>query len=331
MRGLTLTAALVLSTLGAPALAAACETSVTPVAGLAFASPYKGSDDRRATLNKQTASEARDALRPVDDFITALSRLTDPGEDAQTRADCALAQLADWARADALAALDSETARLTAGSRLAGLGLAARAAWPLARDGRAKADVAAWLSRRMVEQMTFWETATDGASRGNLRAWAALAGATIADLSDDPVMRGWSAWSLTYVACTATQAGALPQEMSRGPRAMHYQLHAVAPLVTGAAVLKGAGIDLTPRCDRALARVVDFTLDELDSGGARVAILTGETQTTFEAGGAKPFQLAWLEAWLALTPDARAERVAQPLRPLSYSKLGGDQSTLWSR
>ena len=36
---------------------------------------------------------------------------------------------------------------------------------------------------RMDEQMTFWETAPEGSASGNLRAWAALAGASVALLT----------------------------------------------------------------------------------------------------------------------------------------------------
>ncbi|UWQ22094.1 alginate lyase family protein [Jannaschia sp. W003] len=295
-----------------------------PVLGLAFESRYEDGDATRSTLDADRKAAVLAAIEPLDSFVTALA-----GDEGAAGADCTLARLAAWAEADALAGIGTETAALTLGSRLAGLAIVAGEAAAHRPGDPRIAPVAAWLARRMTRQMRFWERAPDGAASGNLRAWAALAGAAVADLADDPVMRGWAAWSATYVACTADAAGALPQEMGRGPRAMHYQLHAVAPLAVTAAILRPHGIDLRARCGGALDRVVGFTLEELETGGPRVAALAGEAQTTFERG-VQGFQLAWIEAWLALVPDARAERMAAPHRPLNYSKLGGDQTRLWS-
>ncbi|GIT89609.1 alginate lyase [Jannaschia pagri] len=322
--------------LGSPTQAQAmgpnCLAEVPPVLGLDFPSRYAGSDATRAQLNPEAEAEAEAALDPVDDFISALVKLVDHDKDRTTvtaRADCAMAQLAQWARADALASIDSETAALTLGSRLSGLALVARQAWPHAGRRADKQEVADWLARRVEDQMVFWETASDGAASGNLRAWAALGAAATADVADDPISRGWAAWSTAYVMCSADAEGALPQEMSRAHRAMHYQLHAVAPLVTTAAILKPHGIDLRGRCDGALGRVVDFTLSEVQNGGRGSQQRTGQPQTAVQGKGVRPFQLAWIEPWLSLGADPRADAVAAPLRPLSYSKLGGDLTALW--
>lgn len=318
----------------AQTLGAGCLPEVEPVLGLAFQSRYEGSDSTRSEVNEQRESEVLAALKPLDEFITALTKLVEPDEDdasREARADCILAQMGAWARADSLAEIGTETAALTVGSRLAALALIAQEVWPNASRAAPKEEVAAWLSRRVEEQMVFWETATEGAARGNLRLWAATAAAAVGDFADDPVARGWATWSATYIMCSADAGGALPQEMSRGARAMHYQLHATAPLVTTVAVLNRQGIDLRNRCNGALSRIVNFTLDEVENGGQGVLIRTGVAQTVFEGDGIQSFQLAWIEPWLALGADARAERIAEPMRPLSYSKLGGDLTAIWAR
>ncbi|WP_371155878.1 alginate lyase family protein [Jannaschia sp. 2305UL9-9] len=339
LRTTALTLGLAVTGLAAsPAMARAmgpgCTPEVEPVLGLAFQSRYAGSDSTRSQINEQREAEALAALKPLDSFITALTRLVEPGEDDAAReagADCILAQMGAWARADALAELGTETAALTVGSRLAGLALIAQQVWPDASRAAPKAEVADWLSRRVQDQMVFWETATDGAAQGNLRLWAATAAAAVGDFADDPVARGWATWSATYVMCTADSGGAIPQEMSRGKRALHYQLHATAPLVTTAAVLNRQGIDLRERCDGALGRVVNFTLDEIANGGQGTMIRSGAAQTVFDGDGIESFQLAWVEPWLTLQQDARADRLVDPMRPLSYSKLGGDLTAIWGQ
>lgn len=334
LHGVVAAAVFAVSAMPAVAQNVTCGPAATPVLGLEFASRYVADDETRSELDDAPEAEALAALGPVDTFVSALANLLGPAPDrevAVARARCAVDWLTAWAHADALAQIGTETAALTVASRLSGIAIAAHEALALAPDPDAREVISAWLVRRMTDQMTFWETAPNGAARGNLRAWAALAAASVAEVSDDALVRGWAAWSVSYVACTADAQGAIPQEMSRGKRAMHYQLHAVAPLVTAEAILRRQGQGLGARCDNALDRIVAFTLDEIASEGAGVTERTGELQTTFANGGPRSFQLAWIEPWLTLRQDARAEALAAPMRPLSYSKLGGNQTAIWTR
>ncbi len=313
-----------------PALAA-CPTASAPVVSLNYESRYAADDPTRSEIDKGAETEVKEALGDLDGFIGDLTQRADDAvaaRDAEAGA-CVMAELAHWAAADALSDLGSETVELTIAARLAALALVAAQVAPAAR-AEDTATVTGWLARRMDAQMTFWETAPDGAASGNLRAWAALAGAAVALLTDDPVTKGWAAWSLSYVACSANAAGALPQEMRRKHLALHYQLHAVTPLSVAAALLEKQGIPVLSRCDGALDRIVAFTLRDLAAGGAESAALAGEAQT-LNAGveGLKDFQLAWVEAWLALHPTLELEAIAAPRRPLRYSKLGGDQTRIW--
>jgi len=270
-------------------------------------------------------------LAPLDAFVSDLTARTDKAmtEGDRDAAACVLAELAHWARADALSDLGTQTVELTIASRLAALALVAGQVGPsgVPEDFGV---VSAWLSRRLDAQMTFWETAPNGSAQGNLRAWAALAGASVALVTGDPVTRGWAAWSVSYVACTANADGSLPQEMGRGALALHYQVHAVGPLAVTAALLEQQGVSVSSKCNRALDRIVAFTLDDLAAGGAASAARSGEAQT-LDAGleGLKDFQLAWAEAWLRLRRDDRLANVVEARRPLKYSKLGGDQTRIW--
>ena len=84
------------------------------------------------------------------------------------------------------------------------------------------------------------------------------------------------------------------------------------------------------RCGGALERAARFALDDLETG-ARSAALSGAPQSLTDGSDAlKDFQLAWLEPYLALTGDPQARDWVLPRRPLSFSKLGGNQTLLWS-
>ena len=301
---------------------------------LDYGSRYSEDSETRSDLDEDADAEVDAALAPVDDFLRDMAgvanRVYAPDVDPAVAADCVLSRLAPWAKADALAQLDSQAAQLTAGSRLASVGLILRQVAPHVADDTRLGLVVAWLDRRMLAQMRYWEQdAPDGARRGNLRAWAALAAAATADLTSDPVTRGWAAWSTQYVLCTANEDGSLPQEMIRGRHALHYQLHAVTPLVVSTVLLEGQGMPMRDRCNGALGRVVAYTVADLDDG-AMTKARTGEVQTYFDGTrDLQGFNIAWLEAYMTLNPDPALEALAADWRPLSHSKLGGDQTAMW--
>ncbi|MCB1335621.1 MAG: alginate lyase family protein [Roseivivax sp.] len=330
--------AVAIATFGAPSAARAfdCPKAPEPVLTLAFGSRYSDAGEGSKKLDEDASAKVDNALEPVDEFLRSLTELAnqvpEAGDDARAIADCAIGQIGDWARANAMADL-RDNARLTAGARLAGFGLVLLQTVPQSPTHPDLAPIRTWLEERMLDQMIYWEAeAPEGAARGNLRAWSALAGATIGTVLDDPVIRGWSAWSSTYVLCSAAPDGSLPQEMSRGKFALHYQLHAIAPLTVSAALLSRRDIALADRCDGALARVVNFAVNDIAQKGALSQAITGEKQTLFDGSDTlEGWQLAWLEAYLTIQFDPKLIALADAYRPLSYSKLGGDQTLLWSQ
>lgn len=312
-----------------------CPPAPPPVLSMAYDSRYEDEDASRSEIDRESNAEVNATQKPLDDFIRDLNELANAAhpENApqQAIADCVVAQVATWARAGALRDLQTDTVRMTFGSRLAGVALALRQVRGKGGTTSDWQDVRDWLDSLARAQLTYWEEdAPDGASQGNLRAWAALGIAATADILQDPVMRGWAAWSAHYVTCTANPDGSLPREMARGRLALHYQMHAVAPLVVTARLLSERGFDLRASCDGALDRAVAFTLADIE-GGEKTRAITGEVQSYFD--GTREitgYHVAWLEAWLSLAPgmpDAAA--AAERFRPLSSSKLGGDQGALW--
>jgi poly(beta-D-mannuronate) lyase len=328
----------VLATLAATAATAEdCPQPPEPVLSLSFNSRYVADSTTRSEIDPDAAEEADDALRPVDDFLrdlTALANdaLRDDG-DAAAAADCAISQIAVWARANALGDMSSMTPNLTVGSRLAGFGLVLLQVLPHTSRDEDVAAIKDWLAGLMRMQTQFWEAdATDGARVGNLRAWAALGGASIATVLDDSALLAWATWSVSYILCSAEPDGSLPQEMRRGNLALRYQLHAIAPLVVATRLIEREGISIQSVCDDALARVVLFAMQDIDDGRATQAI-TGEVQSFFDGSDElEEFHFAWIEAYLQLDDMPNSDvldRFAEQYRPIGYSKLGGNQTLIW--
>ncbi|NJM82807.1 MAG: alginate lyase [Tabrizicola sp.] len=323
--------------------APACIDPVDPVIALNYGSRYQDGSEGRSDVDEDSNAEVTKALKPVDGFIADLARLTDylqadteedtslaEIEDRLALANCVIDRIDEWASADALSDLATPNARLSAPSRVGGIAFAYAAVRDRVAADERTARIDTWFRDRAAQTMTFFDTdAPTRASRNNLRAWAGLAVARVGLTLDDAALMDWGAASAMLVACEANADGSLPNEMWRGRLALHYQLHAVAPLVVTAALLNEKRPGLFEQCDRAIPRIVEFTLAGL-ADPAPVEEITGKEQSV---GGPddppRDFELAWAEAYLRFneSEDLRA-RIAE-VEKLGNSKLGGDQRLLW--
>ncbi|WP_347311238.1 alginate lyase family protein [Defluviimonas sp. SAOS-178_SWC] len=313
-----------------------CAAPPDPVISLSFVSRYAEGDENRSTIDPRREAEAEDALKPLDQFIDALADRTESLysgriQDREAAANCILDQLGRWAEADALTDLGTETVKLTIGSRYAAFALILWQTLPYAPDHPRRTAILDWLDRRMRAEMSFWSDAPSGAQKGNLRAWAGLAAAAVSVQTDRPELRDWADDSIAAVMCSANSDGSLPQEMGRGEFALHYQLHAIAPLVTAVVLLERQGVPARRHCNDAIHRIVDFAIADL-ADGARTKAITGVEQSLFNGSEQlTTFQLAWIEQYQLLRKSERLEALARDLRPLIYTKLGGNQTALWRR
>ncbi len=317
-----------------PATVASCAAPPEPVVSLTFGSRYTDDSKSRSEIDDDSNAEVNAALAPIDgfqrDLVRTANAVTAGDGDLVAQADCVVSQIAVWAEADALSDLGTITANFAVGGRLAGFAFIYRQVAPHSTETGKRAVIEDWLGRRVTEQIRFWEEdATSGAKRGNLRAWSTLAVNLVGDIRDDPVALDWSAESARFLLCQAEPDGSLPQEMRRGKYALHYQLHAISPLVLTTLLLDRQGTPVGDACDNALDRIVRFALDDLDTGEASKAI-SGKKQSYFDGTeDLESFEMAWLEAYLVLNPDPEIDRIADEFRPLNHSKLGGDQALLW--
>ena len=308
-------------------VASACPDHASVPRSLGYLSPYQAGDPTKSRIDPVAQAEMQVALKPVDDSLRALARLADHLSDPAAQA-CLIRHLRHWADADGLRDLTSQQARLTIGARLAALAILVRRLRISGISESEMPEVLIWLKTLAKAQIEFWEhDAPARAKQGNLAAWAALAIWVIGEEIGNLPLKRKAVQMHASVLCSANPDGSLPIEMARGRFALHYQLHALAPLVTLQAYLNE--VEAPRPCAETLKRVVDFALSDIKSG-THTRALTGYEQSYFTGVEVlQPHELAWLEAYLTLenAPDARS--VAESLRPLYNSKLGGNQTKLW--
>jgi poly(beta-D-mannuronate) lyase len=133
------------------------------------------------------------------------------------------------------------------------------------------------------------------------------------------------------VVCAANPDGSLPLEMGRGRLALHYQLHAVAPMILTAALLEEQGQPGFGICDGRIETIVAFTMAALKEPGIVDAI--AGTRQSFSAGKEKvaASQMAWAEPYLRRFANSELETFIKPLRPMAHAKLGGNLTAIYAR
>jgi len=235
----------------------ACPAVPAPVVALNFGSRYTDDSKTRSDIDEVSNAEVDRALQPVEKFIGELMKMaTTALMDGDTaRGGCVLDWLDQWAAAGALTGLETLNVKLAIPARYAGLAIAllqAETAGPL--DPAKRARVVAWLTDVATAMEQFFDNdAPKNAKRANLRAWAGLAAAAIGRLNGDSAMLDWAKGSFELVTCQASPDGSLPLEMNRADKALNYQLHATAPLIVTADLLKATGYDGYAACDGKLS------------------------------------------------------------------------------
>ncbi|KQV70466.1 hypothetical protein ASC90_10235 [Rhizobium sp. Root1220] len=302
---------------------------------LALGSRYESNDKSRSDIDESANAVVNKALKPIDVYVRSLANLSDQSPKAGTRDEtnrCLYRALSSWADAGALSDLGTLNAKLAISPRVAGMAISYRDAKAVTPpdDGQKRA-IEAWLQSIGMELMTFFDDdAPKMASQNNLRAWAGLAVGQIGVATDNDRLSSWGAKTNEMVICSADDDGGLPLEMKRGDKALHYQLHAVGPLVVNAALLNAKFNDSFSVCQGKLDRIVDFTLSAIQE--PELAAAKAGTDQTFSTGKEKleAFQIAWLEPYLKFRKSEKATRLAEQYRPLSNSNLGGNLTIQYS-
>jgi poly(beta-D-mannuronate) lyase len=312
-----------------------CFEVADPVISLDFGSRYTADSKTRSDLDEASNQAVNDALKPIDEFIQDLSRETNASasgdEEGAARAQCVLDAVFVWANADALNKMESMNAKLAVPSRIGGIAIAYGQVRGLAqKSGNEIAVIERWLSRRAYETKAFFDKeAPKNASRNNLRAWASFAVGEVGILTEDATLVAWAQNSNKAMIVQSSDDGSLPLEMARAKYALHYQLHAVAPLVTSMARLCDVGYGTAGADMVRLKRVARFTV-AATADPQIVVKITKQQQTLTDDPKKLSAMLAWLEPYMALTADSDLITKTTVVRPLLNSKLGGDLTRIYS-
>lgn len=323
----------------APAAQAADETcfkTPTPVMSLGFGSRYEADSKSRSDIDEESDAAVTKALKPIDQFIQNLAKIV---SKAQTEKDiatrrayhrCVVDSVYAWAKADALNDMRTFNAKLSVPARIGGLAILfaeSRDQVPGLHDR--ERIVEKWLQKRAQEIVYFFENeATKGAARNNLRAWASMAVGEVGVLNRDRGLVEWSILSNNTMITNAATDGSLPLEMNRQRYALHYQLHAMTPLVASVARLCEAGYGKGGADLDKLRTMAHFSVKAVKDPKI-VQKINGKSQTVKPGLKNNLTSLAWLEPYVALTNDLDMEKEFASLRPLSNSKLGGNQTNLY--
>ena len=258
--------------------------------------------------------------------------------------DCVLGHLAYWGRAGAflgnVGAQKDDVGRRQA-ILIQAWWLTAYAIDFLKVDGPGRAnaeqsnDIKAWFSRlsdSIVREFTpdkqraAWLNRTTNHSH-----WGALAvGLAGVVLNDESKLR-FAVAELERALDQADENGAMPIEMKRGRKALHYQSFALLPLAGLVAIADANGVNLDPRREEALRRVVVFTLRETLRPDVVVRLSGQQQEPIYNAP-----HLAWID--IVLPHVARRDRAladeldkaAARFRPLKYEFLGGEVSRIFN-
>ncbi len=192
------------------------------------------------------------STEPVEQFLSGVARNASRYQASGKPADaaCALNWLEGWAGQQAmLGKMSSEQAYFVRKWTLGGLALSYARVQPAATAAQKKS-IEAWLST--LADATLTHADTRKGKRNNHYYWEGLAVTAVGAVTGDQRFLKWGHGVFDNAMAQVAPDGALPAEMARGAKALHYHAFAAAPLTMMASIL-----DLqSPTLDR----LVKFTL-----------------------------------------------------------------------
>jgi poly(beta-D-mannuronate) lyase len=252
------------------------------------------------------------------------------GRDADG-AFCAIKGLTLWAKGKALTNAQTDIANF---NRATFLGAVSSAyiqvkQSPLLKSTD-KAIIEAWLTELARQSRVFYQAKRDALTvqPNNIQYWGGFGIAMAGVALNNSDYFDWGVTALPLGACTATDQGALPREVAREERALHYHLFALQPLVGLAELAERNGRPGYSVCNGVLHKIIEFTLSSVDNP-AIMAGLAGKAQLPL--GILKSDNdLAWLEIYASRFPDFMWAPRLPSLRAFANSNLGGKLSAIYA-
>jgi poly(beta-D-mannuronate) lyase len=159
-----------------------------------------------------------------------------------------------------------------------------------------------------------------GDSQNNHLYWAGVELAAIGVAANDRRDFDWAMATYDNGVDQIQPDGALPLEMARGGRALHYHLYALAPLILLAEFGEANHLDLYSHANGAIHRLVDFSVAGLQDSAPFVKA-TGVKQEVPKIITGD--QIGWAPPYVRRFPDPALERMVRTAPSLSVYYLGG--------
>lgn len=292
-----------------------CPALGRPVVAIQATSYYESSDASRSAINADKQKENVALTQPVNDFLDALSNLSDQYVLTGSRRAKACADdiFYRWASSGALMDVQQgPQSRYVQQWATSTLGLARMKLGKLASPQR-DAVVRRWL-QAMAGSVNGFQQGDGGSKRNNHYYWAMLGIGAIGLSTGDRAL--WDRSESMYrVALGDIGAdGTLPAELKRGQRAAHYHAFAAQPLAIHS-LLRSECARGGRGGDQQLGRLIGVVRGEVAGRGV-IAKDTGVKQTRVST-----------QPWLSLYDAVERDRPAQAGARTS-TKLAGRMDTL---
>jgi len=241
----------VVATLAAtPAFAAPCQPAPAAVIDIDANSYYN--DANHSVIDPARRAQNIASTEPVEKFLAGVARAASRFQEHNKPADaaCALRWLDSWAGQRAMQGkMSSEQAYFVRKWTLGGLALSYARVQPAATPAQRQA-IEAWFTT--LADATLTHADTRKGKRNNHYYWEGLAVTAVGGVTHNQRLLDWGRGVFDNAMAQVAPDGALPAEMARGAKALHYHAFAAAPLTMMASIL-----DLqSPTLDR----LVQFTL-----------------------------------------------------------------------
>jgi poly(beta-D-mannuronate) lyase len=287
-------------------------------------SVYVKGDKTQSHIDQLADAAYRKRMAPLWNFVKTVSQQASRYQVSGDRqsGQCAVSELTSWANGRALTDQRTRSVQLNMGRNLSGLALSYAKVRDVASEAQRKS-IDAWLHGLASRILPLFQAVGNtNTAKGNLRYWNGLAAMSVGEIVNDQALIHFGDDSLHIGLCQADNDGALPIEMHRAGRALHYQLYATAPLVVMAAHAKKRGEYPEKDCNGALARIVAFTV----TGAKDPSIVQRKTGSPQDTGPYKTFSapFAWVDVYRKVFGDISGLNGVTVQRPLSDTWLGGD-------
>jgi poly(beta-D-mannuronate) lyase len=159
-----------------------------------------------------------------------------------------------------------------------------------------------------------------GDSQNNHLYWAGVELAAIGVAANDRKDFDWAMRTYDNGIDQIQPNGALPLEMARGVRALHYHLYALAPLVLLAEFGEANHLDLYAHANGAIHRLVNFSVAGLQDPTPFVNATGVQQELPKTINGD---QIGWAPPYAKRFPNPALERMIKAATNLSVYYLGG--------